>query len=187
MAEKETLSAVYLSIRRSLASAVSHLVPPREIEDIVQETYVRICQVKSTELIRHPRSFLYRTARNLAIDHAKRAETRLSVSLSHDGAAQNFLADRDSADSIYDQVAAKQEFEHFCEAVRQLPLQCRRVFVLKKVYGYTQKEIARDLNISEHTVEKHIATGIRRCRSFMTQRGSTPKVGAGLPREVGNE
>jgi len=39
--------------------------------------------------------------------------------------------------------------------------------VLKKVYGYSQKEIAIKLDISENTVEKHIATGIKRCTQFM--------------------
>ena len=71
MANKENLESVYLSIRNGLMRAVSRLVPPKEIEDIVQETYVRICAVK-TEQILHPRSFLYRTARNLALDHLKR-------------------------------------------------------------------------------------------------------------------
>jgi len=165
--KKESLENVYFSVRKGLARTVSRIVPPKEIEDIVQETYVRVCEVKQAELIRHPRSFMYKTARNLALDHAKRAETRMGVSMEDEWLEQRTFGSED--DPIYDQVAAKQEFEHFCEAVRQLPLQCRRVFVLKKVYGYTQREIAQDLNISENTVEKHIALGIRRCRQFMTR------------------
>lgn len=145
--------------------AVSRLVPPKEIEDIVQETYVRICAVEKTEQILHPRSFLYRTARNLALDHLKRAETRVSVSMEEE--SLDLMAD--DYDQVYNQVAATQEFEHFCEAVRHLPLQCRRAFVLKKVYGYSQKEIAENLKISENTVEKHIAMGLSRCRQFMKQ------------------
>ena len=167
MTTKKSLEEVYFSVRKGLARAVSRIVPPKEVEDIVQETYVRICEVKRTELIRYPRSFMYKTALNLALDYAKRAETRLGVSMEDEWWEQGALGEE--VDSIYDQVAAEREFEHFCEAVRQLPLQCRRVFVLKKVYGYTQREIAQDLNISENTVEKHIALGIRRCRQFMTQ------------------
>lgn len=167
MASKEELESVYLSIRRGLMRAVSRLVPPKEIEDIVQETYVRICAVKTNEQILHPRSFLYRTAKNLALDHLKRAETRTSVSLEDDPFAID--GNSDDNDEVYSNVSAMQEFEHFCEAVRHLPLQCRKAFVLKKVYGYSQKEIAEHLNISENTVEKHIAMGLGRCRQFMTQ------------------
>jgi RNA polymerase sigma-70 factor (ECF subfamily) len=47
--------------------------------------------------------------------------------------------------------------------VAQLPLQCRRAFLLKKVYGLSQKEIAGYLGISESTVEKHVAKGLLHC------------------------
>src|SRR5688500_6370534 len=141
MPDEQNVRAVFVTLRRHLARAVSRIVPPRDIEDIVQETYVRVCQVDQPETIRHPRSFLYRIACNIALDHAKRAESRLTDSM--DDAAdwdEHFDLAR-SGDETYDQVAAKQEFEFFCEAVRQLPLQCRRAFVLRKVYGYSQKEI----------------------------------------------
>ena len=174
MPDKENVRAVFITLRRHLARAVSRIVPPRDIEDIVQETYVRVCQVDPPETIRHPRSFLYRIACNLALDHAKRAEFRLADSLpdcvdDEGDPEQQFDAMR-AGDDTYDQVAAKQEFEFFCEAVRQLPVQCRRVFVLRKVYGYSQKEIAAALSLSESTVEKHIAYGIKRCGYFMAAR-----------------
>ena len=178
MSEKENVRAVFMTLRRYLARAVSRIVPPRDIEDIVQETYVRVCQVDQPEAIRHPRSFLYRTACNLALDHAKRAEFRLADSWA-DTSADSMddgpeLEHQRSGDDTYDQVAARQEFEFFCEAVRQLPVQCRRAFVLRKVYGYSQKEIAEALSLSENTVEKHIAYGIKRCGYFMAARTDKP-------------
>ena len=65
-------------------------------------------------------------------------------------------------DETFHNNATQQEFKLFCDAVRALPKQCRRAFVLKKVYGYSLKEIAQELEISEKTVEKHIAEGIKR-------------------------
>lgn len=147
---------------------VSKLVPPKEIEDIVQETYVKICQMDDHSSIRQPKSFLHKTARNLALDHLKRAETRLADQVEQE--SQFHGGDHHLGTDPFEQVASKQEFAHFCDAVRQLPVQCRKVFVLKKVYGYSQKEIARELNVSESTVEKHIATGIKRCTQYMLAR-----------------
>ncbi len=164
---EQTVSSVYLAIRSRLASVVSQIVPPKEVEDIVQETYVRVCQVDKDN-IRHPRSFLLKIAKNLAFDHLKKAETRL-VSSVNDESDPEWLTNDDIGDETYNRVAANQEFGHFCEAVRLLPLQCRKVFVLKKVYGYTQKEIAKSLQISESAVEKHIANGIRRCSQIMSK------------------
>ncbi|MFS1523472.1 RNA polymerase sigma factor [Microbulbifer sp. 2304DJ12-6] len=180
--EKETLSGIYLAIRATLARVVSRIVPPKEIEDIVQETYVRVCQVKQKKEILYPRSFLLKTARNLALDYLKRSETRLAVSADEDpelapGQGEYF------SDETYDRVAVEEEFAHFCEAVRQLPVQCRKVFVMKKVYGYSQREIAKALNLSESTVEKHVATGIKRCTYFMMQRSSLEPDSHGLSKQ----
>jgi len=157
-----------MGIQKSLAKVASTIAPPREIEDIVQETYVRICEISHDEPINNPRSFMYRIVKNLALDHVKRAENRLSISLD-DGWNTDIqdLIEQAGDDPTFNTVASKQEFELFCKAVRHLPIQCRRVFVMKKVYGYSQKEIAADLNISESTVEKHIAFGIKRCYLFM--------------------
>ncbi|MFL0798169.1 MAG: RNA polymerase sigma factor [Cellvibrionaceae bacterium] len=172
MSSENILTATFIACRENLSRAVSRFVPPKEIEDIVQETYVRMCQVNSDE-IRHPRAFLMRTARNLALDHLKRAETRLVDSMEgdeHTNTGQHTGGFEVLADETFEKVASSEEFSRFCDAVRQLPLQCRRVFVLKKVYGHSQKEIAKELSISESTVEKHIATGIKRCSYFMMAR-----------------
>ena len=147
-----------------MARMLSRMVPPKEIEDIVQETYVRICQMDKRESIEQPKSFLMKTAKNLAYDHLKKAETRLADGVETE---LDFDADVLVHDEVFEKAASSEEFAHFCEAVRQLPVQCRRVFVLKKVYGYSQKEIAKETNLSESTVEKHIAVGFKRCANYM--------------------
>ena len=158
----------YMSARGSMAKMLSRLVPPKEVDDILQDTYVRLCQVGKPEQIQHPKSYLYRTARNLALDSLKRAENRVTEPWT-----EEFESSRDLAglalDETYEQAASSEEFGHFCEAVRQLPVQARRVFVLKKVYGYSQREIASELRLAESTVEKHIALAVRRCAIYMQE------------------
>ena len=83
-------------------------------------------------------------------------------------ALEQLLAEHQQ-DEMYEKALTDSEFSNFCEAIRLLPVQCRKVFVLKKVYGYSQREIAAQLNLSESTVEKHIATGMKRCTQFMRQ------------------
>jgi RNA polymerase sigma-70 factor (ECF subfamily) len=135
---EEKFSGTYIKIRSSLARIVSRIVPPKEIEDIVQETYVRACEADKVRKIRTPRAFLYKTARNLAFDYMKKAETRLGLSDTSEEVSQQ----RDElgrADETFDQVCSGEEFSKFCEAVRHLPIECRKTFVLKKVYGFSQK------------------------------------------------
>ena len=163
----DRLTNVFLSISSGLAGMVRRIVPPSEVEDIVQETYVRVCQSNAADEIRSPRSFMYRTAMNIALNHANKAETRLSESLEAvgDGRAEAW---RNPGSDTLDRVCSLEEFAFFCDAVRSLPLQCRRAFVLKKVYGHSYSEIAQKLQISEKTVEKHISKGLVLCRSYMS-------------------
>jgi len=166
MTKDNTLHNSFMAIRQTMRQVISRIVPPREVEDIVQETYVRICQIKNKESINQPRSFLLKTAKNLAIDHLKRAEVRLVDTVDNLAEFEQLISDDDD---IYQQVATDKEFGQYCQAIRLLPIQCRKAFILKKIYGYSQKEIAQKLAISESTVEKHIALGVKRCTYFMMQ------------------
>ena len=60
-------------------------------------------------------------------------------------------------------------FQLFCRAVRQLPIKCQRVYILRRVYGYTQIEIAEQMGISIKTVEAHLTKAIVRCTDYMDE------------------
>lgn len=161
-----TFQKLFLVSRESIKRVVSRIVPPHEIEDIVQETYVRLCQVNDIGKIHSPKSFMFTTARNLALDYQKQANVRL-VDKVDDWQEFEQMLNNDAKDEVYQQVESSHEFSQFCDAIRQLPTQTRKVFVLKKVYGYSQKEIAQQLSLSESTIEKHISNGTKRCILFM--------------------
>ena len=166
MSNDSLLYKIYLASRKSIYRAVSRLVPPHEIEDIVQETYVRICQIDRHEEINSPKSFMFTIARNLALDYRKQAGVARVDQIGDEELLEQLMAGQ-YRDEVFQQTSSDRDFSLFCQAVRQLPQQSRKVFVLKKVYGYSQQEIAAQLRISESTVEKHIATGMKRCTLFM--------------------
>lgn len=166
MPKNEKITRVYMKLRSRLARTLLGVAPPKEIEDIIQETYVRACQASTPEAVKRPQAYLFRIARNLALDHLKRAETRLAVSENEIGEAL-IGETAQLRDATLDSVVSNKEFADFCEAVRLLPQQQRRAFVLKKVYGYTQREIAREMQLSEKTVERHISLGMERCMEYL--------------------
>ena len=159
----------FVSLRGRIARLVMGIVPPKEVEDIVQETYVRVCQVENIDAIREPRSFLFRTAQNLALDHVKRAATRLTSDVEE--IDEIVMPESPAAeDATFGKVASDEEFALFCDAVRHLPKQCRRAFVLKKVYGYSLKEIAEIMGVGQPTVETHIVNGTKKCVLYLRER-----------------
>ena len=177
----EHLTRAFQRYRKALAKAVARIVKPHDIEDIVQETYIRIYQAAQKERIFHPRSFMTRTARNLALNHVARADALNHLAETparHESDSDALLSPEETeflqaenAVSPDGRLQAEQEFLLFCRSVRDLSVQCRRAFILRKVYDVSQREIARQLGISESTVEKHIAKGITAASAYMKLHG----------------
>lgn len=156
------IAKVFIKLRGLLRSTVAGVVPPKDVEDIVQEAYVRACQARNKGSRNSPRAFLFKIARNLALDYVRRAETRLVVS-SSDSLDEAFLHATPLTNETLEQVITNEQFGEFCRVVRGLPTNQRRAFVLKKVYGFSQREIADEMQISEKTVERHIALAMKKC------------------------
>lgn len=163
---------IFLKFRTRLARSIARIVRPDDIEDIVQETFLRCYQASARTAVRHPRSFMLTTARNLALNHIARADNRVvgGVGLFEESATP--LYREEPAD---DGSEVQERFLLLCRAVRALPVQCRRAFVLKKVYGLSRKEIATYMKLSESTVQKHIAKGMVMCAEYLEALESSPR------------
>ena len=168
-AAKDKITAAFADIRPALLRLVGRIVGPDSIEDVVQETYVRSYQASRQQEIHYPRSFMYRTAKNIALNHVNKADNKLTTTVA-DFSEPNVYLETAMVESELE-VESRERFFVFCQAVETLPLQCRRVFILKRVYGLSQKEIAAQLGISESTVEKQVAKGISLCAAFMDEMG----------------
>jgi RNA polymerase sigma factor (sigma-70 family) len=181
----EGLVDVFQRYRKALAKAVARIVKPGDIEDIVQETYLRLYQAAKRQPIRHPKSFMLKAARNLALSHVVRADAMnhlgtQGIQFESEEEADRFERQQVAFESPEAEAQAEEEFLIFCRAIRELPLQCRRAFLLRKVYGLSQDEVARELRISESTVEKHIAKGLIACSAYMAANGyARPSATAG--------
>ena len=165
----EGITAAFTEFRSALTRLVARIVGPHSIEDIVQETFIRSYEASRKQTINHPRSFMWKTAKNLALNHLQNANNKLTTNVADFGDPDVYLP-TEVVDAELE-FESRERFLVFCRAVQRLPLQCRRVFILKKVYGLPQKEIAARLGISESTVEKQVAKGLLVCAEFMAEMG----------------
>ncbi len=156
----------FVKFRSSLRRFIARIVEPQDIDDILQETYIRVCAASEKKEITNPKSFMLKTAQNLAYNFINTAYKRRVQLEDFDSLRLEQLSP-----VLESQFESRERFLGFCRAVRALPLQCRRVFILSKVYGFSQQEIAEHLDISESTVEKHIAKGLLLCRDAMLRMG----------------
>lgn len=137
-----------------------------DVADGVQETYARLLGLSDTALaaIRHPHAFLFTAARNVALEW-KRREHRVYRGLVAEPAVSVFLWD--DGPSAYEELRVREELALLARAIAALPQRCRQVVTLRKLHGVPQKQIAAQLGISENTVEKHAANGVRLCASYI--------------------
>jgi RNA polymerase sigma factor (sigma-70 family) len=109
-----------------------------DVEDIVQETYTRILQIRARDPLRDHavKPLLFTTARNLALDELRRRQIVPMYALPDDGDAAVFATD---APDVAETVSRRQELALLAEAIQSLPPRCRQILTLRKIYGLPQK------------------------------------------------
>ena len=151
----EWFKAVVLPHEREVRARLRRLCPPGfDVENLVAESLARAYTAKDIERITAGRSYLFAIARNLLLDAARR-DTIVSL---------DFVADLDllrADDSLEASLSARDELRRLNTVVEGLPIQCRRVFVMRRVYDYSPGEIAERLQLSVSTIEKHLAKAVQ--------------------------
>lgn len=157
----------FLALRPVINRVVGRITRPEDIEDIVQETFVHSYAAARDRHIHNPKAFMLKTAKNLALNLISLSEYRLTEQLDDTVDSDSRFA----SETLESQYQSREKFLLFCRAVSALPVNCRRVFILKKVYGLSQKEIADYLDISPSTVEKHVAKGVVMTARYLSEKG----------------
>lgn len=133
-----------------------------DVDDMVQEAFVRVLAARAGQTIESPKAFLFATARNLALGR-----------LRHEKVVGDFVLAESQVASVSDEnvnvaqeVARAQELELLTQAIQSLPTRCRQIITLRRIYGLSQKEVAAELGIAEHTVEAQGTIGLRKLTEY---------------------
>lgn len=144
---------------RALALFLQRSWPHRdELHDLRQEVYARVYEAASRGRPTAPKAFLFATARHLMTDRLRRSRV-VSIEPVGDFESSNvYLIDEVSPERW---MGTRQALTRLAEALDRLPDRCREVVWLRRVEELPQKGVAERLGISEKTVEKHLAKGMR--------------------------
>lgn len=153
------LSALYARYRRGLVARLMRVLRSREAaEDIAQDSFAALLQASRKQDVEFPAAFLHRTAANLAINAIKHNQV---ITAHADASEEQDEAGVASAETV----AGDQELtSRLRAALSELPPRCRDVFVLRRIHGLSQQEVAERLGISESVVKKHIVRGMEHLR-----------------------
>ncbi len=167
------ISSSFLAHRSFLKKFVYRFFYNREdIEDVVQETYLRAYVAEQKAEITNHKSFLFTTARNIALTKLTKKSKQVT----------DFLEDYSERDkdalqvepSAQNEVDARQQLIVYCNAIQSLNGKCREAFLLKKVHGLTNKEIAKHMSLSLSSIEKYLHKAVILLDESLSERDINP-------------
>lgn len=139
----------------------------RDVDDVVQESYLRVWRARSTQSIQYARAFLFRVARHVAIDLLRNRRTK-PVEFLGDLAELPVI---DTGPGVAAQASRQEKIRLLGAAIARLPARCREIIILHKLEGLSQRDVAARLGLREKTVENQIAIGIKRCERYLQSQG----------------
>lgn len=139
----------------------------RDVDDVVQESYLRIWRAAAREPVKSAKAFLYLVARRVALNFVRK-EQNSPVEAYGDEALSGVLDDKPNAREA---AIIQDRIDLLADALMSLPPRCREIVVLHKMKGLAQKEVAAQLGLSERTVETHVRNGVARCLTYLREHG----------------
>lgn len=125
-------------------------------EEIVQELFIKLWnnRAKAAE-IEHPRAYIFRMAVNRTASYLKTLARQVHII---EKASGDMIVERNVTEEMVDLKATEEVIN---KAVALLPEQQRKVYELSRRYGLSNDDIAKELNISRHTVKNHLTQALR--------------------------
>ena len=163
--QRNQIVSAFLACRDGLVRSLLKMsVQPTDVDDILQETVVRVLSAGKKKTIQSPKDYLFVVSRNLVLEKLSRQSREIATDVEE----IQIISNEVSAES---RLIHRQKFEKFCEAVRELPEKQRHAILLRKLYGFSHNEIARKMGVSASSVEKYISSGIKHCRRILIREG----------------
>ena len=171
--KQSPVSAAFMEHQAFLKRFVARYFSDRQdIEDVVQDAYLRAYAAEASQEIAAPKAYLFRIARNVALNKLAKKSRQITDYLEEASSS----AVKDTAPSADQELAAQELLGLYCQAIATLSEKCREVYLLRKVYGLSHKEIASRMSLSVSSVEKYLRQGILICDAFVrkNERPRTP-------------
>ena len=149
-------------LQRFLASRLRHRAA--DVEDLVQEVFLRLLRIDCHETIRSPESYVYMVAFHVLHQHLlRRAAAPEAVEIS---ALINEMEAAPQSDPVA-QAEMQQQLQELQGALKQLPAKAQAVLLLHRRDGYSLEEIGAQLGFSRANAAKYLGKALLHCRQYL--------------------
>ncbi len=160
----DRLMSAYLDMRTELVRFLTaRLGSHAAAEDIYQELFLRLRAARPQANIENLRGFIFRSAYNLANEHARAGQRRSKRDAAWSDLAGHKLGPESVADEppADDAIDSKRKLEDLMAGLADLTPKSREVFVLHHLKGQSHRDIADGLGISVKAVEKQMTLALK--------------------------
>ncbi|MNM30563.1 putative RNA polymerase sigma factor FecI [compost metagenome] len=161
---------VFMAQRARMEALVSRRVGCHATaSDLVQELFLRFWRRPGVK-VEALETYLLRCAGNLAIDHLRSEGSR-------ERTAEATLPLDQWASSQAPEQALEVDHDLQCieAALRALPERTRQIFLLNRIHGCKYGEIAKAMQLSQSSVEKHMMRALEACKASVAEPAPSPR------------
>jgi RNA polymerase sigma-70 factor (ECF subfamily) len=139
-------------------------------QDIVQEVFVKVWENESKIESLNLEAYLFRLVRNRCIDYIKYLKVRnnqlheIRISSKYEELYRIDFMGNEPYVLIEQELKAKIE-----KTIQSLPDRCREVFILSRIDGLKNKDIAEKLDINIKNVERHLSRALQSFHKNFTE------------------
>jgi RNA polymerase sigma-70 factor (family 1) len=127
-------------------------------EDIVHDVFISLWEKRNSLLMESAKAYLFSSVRNRCLNHLEQLKVRNEYQ-------EQLLQKGDITGLLTWEYYVESELrEHIEKAIRQLPPQCQKIFIMNRFDGKSIAQIAEELEISPRTAEKHIEVALKKLR-----------------------
>lgn len=164
------IDQLYQQHRQVLLNHLQSMVKDRHIaEELLHDVFVRVSGMPALDVIQKPRPFLLKVANNLALDYLR---SQQKYADNHTGTIgeEGVPEAPDNSASHVDVLLREQQISDLKSAIRQLPDRTREALLLAKFREMPLKAVAKEMDISQTMVEKHLKNAIEKCRTALKRK-----------------
>jgi RNA polymerase sigma-70 factor (ECF subfamily) len=136
----------------------------QDANELVQETYLRMLQIKDMDAVRDCRAYMFTIAGNLAKKHGREQGRERGTVDVNDATLE---AELSYHPSFGDQIDDEEHLRRLREVFAELPVKCRAAYILQTAHGLSYAEIAQQLGVSTDMVKKYLSQTLLHCRRRM--------------------
>ena len=163
--DKDAFTRIYEQYWKHLFGVAAHKIKDlSEAEEVVQDIFTDLWNRRETlELTSSLSAYLFVCVKYQVI--------KILAKRNHQLRYRNYFKGQDiQSDLSTEHWLRFEELRHqLANETEKLPQKCRLVFQLSREHGYSQAQIARELGISEKTVESHLTKALKNLRSSLGQ------------------